>query len=317
VFDVTTIGEGNIRLSVPIGKRINSADSFNLGISGAEGNVVGCLARLGYKTGWMSSLPNTPLGERVGDEYKRHGVNVEKIIWSKEHRLATLFVEYAKPPRSTKVIYDRKNTCFTNIQKEDIDWDYILNTKIIHLTGITTALSDNTREIVKETIYKAHENDIPISFDINYRNALWSKEEARETIMPLVQNIEMLLCSKRDAEAIFNCKGTDDETIRSLQKKTKAKKVVMSRGEKGVLGLMDDIVYEEPARDVAIVDRIGAGDGLVGGVLHGWLENDFAKGLKFGSLTAALALSQYGEVVNTNVDELNRLLINTDTSIVR
>jgi len=82
----------------------------------------------------------------------------------------------------------------------------------------------------------------------------------------------------------------------------------MSRGDEGVLGLEEGILYSEPARDVVIIDRIGAGDGLAAGVLHGWLEDDFEKGLKYGMVTAALALSQYGEIVNTNLKELNQLL---------
>ena len=57
-----------------------------------------------------------------------------------------------------------------------------------------------------------------------------------------------------------------------------------------------------------ILDRIGAGDAMVGGVLHGWLQGDFAKGLRYGALTAALALSQYGDQVITTSEELEALL---------
>lgn len=316
-FDVTTIGEGNLRLSVPAGKRLNIANSFDIGVSGAEANVVGCLSRLGRKTGWVSCLPDNPLGKKVRNEYRSHGINIDKIIWSNQFRLATLYVEYATPPRSTKVIFDRKNTCFTNIRKEDVDWSYLLDSKIIHLTGITAALSKNTKEVVQELIKRAHEAKVPISFDVNYRSTLWEKEEAYETLLPMIQNVELLFCSKRDAKFVFDCEGNDHEIIHHLQKISKAHKVVMSRGAESVLGLEDSVIYEEPAREVVIVDRIGAGDGLAGGVLHGWLEGDFVKGLKYGVLTAALALSQYGEVVNTNVQEVNALLESRGADIVR
>jgi 2-dehydro-3-deoxygluconokinase len=316
-FDVTTIGEGSLRLSVPAGKRLNIASSFEIGVSGAEANVVGCLSRLGRKTGWISCLPETPVGKRVRNEYRSHGINVDKIIWSDQDRLATLYVEYSTPPRATKVIFDRKNTCFTNIRLEDVDWSYLLDSKIIHLTGITVALSENTKKVVQETIIRAHEAKVPISFDVNYRSTLWSKEEAYETMLPMIQNVEVLFCSKRDAENVFGCEGTDHEIILQLQKISSANKVVMSRGAAGVIGLEDDMIYEEPAREVVIIDRIGAGDGLAGGVLHGWLEGDFVKGLKYGVLTAALALSQYGEVVNTNAKEVNSLLESRGEDIVR
>ncbi|API92252.1 2-keto-3-deoxygluconate kinase [Virgibacillus pantothenticus] len=316
-FDVTTIGEGSLRLSVPAGKRLNIATSFDIGVSGAEANVVGCLSRLGRKTGWVSCLPDNPLGKKVRNEYRSHGINIDKIIWSNQFRLATLYVEYATPPRSTKVIFDRKNTCFTNIRKEDVDWSYLLDSKIIHLTGITAALSKNTKEVVQELIKRAHEAKVPISFDVNYRSTLWEKEEAYETLLPMIQNVELLFCSKRDAKFVFGCEGDDYEMIGHLKEISKAHKVVMSRGAESVLGLEDGVIYEEPARKVVIVDRIGAGDGLAGGILHGWLEGDFVKGLKYGVLTAALALSQYGEVVNTNEQEVNALLESEGADIVR
>lgn len=316
-FDVTTIGEGSLRLSVPAGKRLNIATSFDIGVSGAEANVVGCLSRLGRKTGWVSCLPDNPLGKKVRNEYRSHGINIDKIIWSNQFRLATLYVEYATPPRSTKVIFDRKNTCFTNIRKEDVDWSYLLDSKIIHLTGITAALSKNTKEVVQELIKRAHEAKVPISFDVNYRSTLWEKEEAYETLLPMIQNVELLFCSKRDAKFVFGCEGDDYEMIGHLKEISKAHKVVMSRGAESVLGLEDGVIYEEPARKVVTVDRIGAGDGLAGGILHGWLEGDFVKGLKYGVLTAALALSQYGEVVNTNEQEVNALLESEGADIVR
>lgn len=316
-LDVTTIGEGSLRLSVPEGKRLNLANTFDIGISGAEGNVVGCLSRLGWNVGWVSSLPETPVGKRVRNEYRSHGINIDKIIWSNKHRVATLFVEYATPPRSTKVIFDRKDTCFTNIQKEDVDWNYLLNAKIIHLTGITAALSENTKEIVQETIERAREVGVPISFDVNYRNTLWEKEEAYDTLLPMIQNVELLFCSKRDAKLIFGCEGEDEQIIRQLQEISHANKIVMSNGAEGVHGLANGVVYRQPAREVTIIDRIGAGDGLAAGVLHGWLKEDFVTGLEYGVLTAALALSQTGEVVNTNEKELNDLLGSDPTDIIR
>ncbi|MBM7599104.1 2-dehydro-3-deoxygluconokinase [Virgibacillus halotolerans] len=308
-FDVTTIGEGSIRLSVGEGRRLNTASEFQVGISGAEANVVGGLSRLGWKTSWISSLPETPVGKRIRNEYRSHGINVEGIYWSQGSRVATLFVEYAKQPRSTKVIFDRENTCFTKITSEQVNWEYLLDSKIIHLTGITVPLSENTLQIAREAIEKAHRNDVKVSFDVNYRNNLWSsKEKACNTLLPMIQNVEILFCNKRDAQTVFNCSGTDEEIIKELQILSNANKVVMSRGSEGAMGLENGKIYSEQARDVVIIDRIGAGDGLAAGVLHGWLQGDFAKGLKYGMVTSALALSQYGEIVNTNVEELNQLL---------
>lgn len=71
-----------------------------------------------------------------------------------------------------------------------------------------------------------------------------------------------------------------------------------------------------PARDVIILDRIGAGDAMVAGVLHGYLQDDLVKGLEYGALTAALSLSQYGDQPITNRVELEQLLRHSDMDIV-
>src|SRR5699024_5421340 len=237
--------------------------------------VVGGLSRLGWKTGWVSSLPETPIGKRIRNEYRSHGINVEAIHWTQGHRVATLFVEYARQPRSTKVIFDRENTCFTNISPQEVDWEYLLDTEIIHLTGITVPLSENTLQVTKEAIDRARDENVKISFDVNYRSNLWnSTEEAYEILFPLIQDVEILFCSKRDAQTVFHCNGTDEEIIKQIKELSKADKVVMSRGTEGVIGLENDLIYTESARDVAIIDRIGAGDGLAAGVLHGWLQGD-------------------------------------------
>ena len=316
-FDLTTIGEGSIRLSVPAGYRLNSAKSFDIGIAGAEANVAGGLARLGWNSGWISSLPKTPVGERIRNEYYDNGINVEKIHWSDTGRVATSYVEYAVPPRSSKVIYDRKNSCFANMEVADVDWDYFLNTRLIHLTGISIPLSKNTRMMIETAAKKAKEKEIPISFDVNYRSNLWTAEEAFKDIAPIVQGIELLFCSKADAIKVFHCSGSDEEIIYQLKEKTLAKNIVVSLSSEGVIALHGNELHRIPVTHVTIVDRIGAGDGLATGVIHGWLQGDFVKGLQYGSVTAALALSQYGEIINTNKNELEMLLQNRGKDIIR
>jgi 2-dehydro-3-deoxygluconokinase len=83
-----------------------------------------------------------------------------------------------------------------------------------------------------------------------------------------------------------------------------AKHVVVSFSEQGAM-LWDGSGWRhEPARPTHILDRLGAGDALAAGVLHGWLEGDLAAGLRYGVTLAALALSQYGDMVLTNRSEL-------------
>ncbi len=316
-FDVTTIGEGNLRLSAPVGEMLAQAKSLNLAIAGAEGNVAGALSQLGWKSAWLSKLPKTALGKRVLNEYHLAGIDTSSIVYTEDQRLATLFVDYALPPRSTNVIFDRKNSAFSTMTIEDVDWNYLLDTNLIHLTGITAALSDSLREVLTLSVQKAKQAGVKISIDINYREKLWTAQEANQFFMPLVQDADLLFCSQADAEKVFGCSGTHKDKLLGLSKLSNSKNIVMSQGQEGVLAWRENTVLSNEAATVEILDRIGAGDALAAGVIHGYLQDDFVKGLRYGCLMAALAMSQFGEMVMVDKDELERLLTSDLRDIVR
>lgn len=316
-FDVTTIGEGQLRYSVPAGQRLEQVTQFDVHAVCTCANVTGLLSRLGWRCGWVSSLPTTPLGQRVANEFKLAGLDLSAVIWTDKYRLATYYVEYAVPPRSTQVYYDRANTCFSNLTVEQLDWDYLLDTRLLHLSGLTVPLSPSVREITQEAIRRAKEKGVPVSFDMNYRRRLWMPEAAREAVLPMIKDVSILFCGRSDARQVFGISGTSDEIVRGLSKLTNAPHIVTSLSEEGLIGWESGIFIHQKAREVVILDRIGAGDAMVGGVLHGWLQGDFVKGLRYGALTAALALSQYGDQVITTRQELDSLLNTDSTDIFR
>ena len=316
-FDVTTIGEGNLRFSVPAGEQLELAHSMNLAVAGSEGNVAGALAHLGWNTGWVSRMPPSILSKRVLNDYRLAGVDTSAVVSAPGERLATLFVDYAAPPRPTQVIFDRKDSAFTRMTLEEVNWDYLLDTRMIHLTGITVALSENLREILTGLVRRAKTLGIALSFDINYRERLWTLEDARRTLLPFIEKSDLLLCSHDDACNVLECQGTPKDALLQLVKKAGAEHVVMSVGDKGVLAWDGERILEVPAKPVTIIDRIGAGDALAAGVLHGVLQGGFAGGLEHGCTMAALAMSQFGEMVLTTNEDLKALNTQALKDIVR
>lgn len=307
-FDVTTIGEGQLRYCVPAGTRLEQVTRFDVFVSGTEANVTSLLSRLGWKCGWVSSLPDNPLGHRIRNEYRIAGLDLSAVIWVETGRIATYYVEYATPPRTTSVLYDRKNSSFTKLTIKDIDWDYLLDTRLVHLSGLTVPLSPSLRQIVVEAAYRAKRAGIPVSFDMNYRSLLWTPQEAAEAVKPIFKMVDLLFCSRSDAQRMFGFHGSTEEIVLQLSQLTDAKYIITSLSNEGILGWDRQKFYHQPAREVGIIDRIGAGDAMVGGVLHGWLQGDFVTGLRYGALTAALALSQWGDQVSTSAKELDILL---------
>jgi 2-dehydro-3-deoxygluconokinase len=316
-FDVTTIGEGQLRYCVPAGQRLEQVSQFQVYVAGTEANVTGLLARLGWRCGWVSSLPNNPLGRRVSNELRLAGLDLSAVTWPDGGRLATYYVEYATPPRSTQVYFDRANTCFTNLTPDQIEWDYLLDTRLLHLSGLTVPLSPSINAIVSEAVRRAKTAGVQISFDMNYRQRVWSAEEAAATVKPIIRQVDLLFCGRSDARRVFGCDGSPEEIVLQLAELTDADYIITSLAEEGLIGWDRQQFYRQPARAVEIIDRIGAGDAMVGGVLHGWLQGDFAKGLRYGALTAALALGQWGDQVVTTAAELELLLESDSGDIFR
>jgi 2-dehydro-3-deoxygluconokinase len=317
LFDVTTTGEAMIRLSVPPGTRLETADSLDMRPGGAEANLAVALSRMGRRSAWMGALPNSPLGRFMANHLRVAGVDLECIYWSKTDRLGTYYVEFSAPPRATQVIYDRADSCAARMTVEQVNWDLLLNTRLLHLTGITPPLSTSSSAIVKEGFARARAANIPISFDVNYRAKLWSEEDAAKFIIPLVQGIDLFFCGRNDAKRVMGVSGEAESVVRRMAEMTQAKLVVMSLADQGVVAFDGKEVYHEAAKPVQIIDRPGAGDALAAGIIHGWLDGNLQLGLKMGVVMAALALSQHGDMLVTTPEEVAALIQSSDTLLVR
>ena len=316
-FDVTTTGEAMARLSVPPGVRLEIADKLDMRPGGAEANLAVALARMGRNAAWMGALPNSPLGRFMANHMRVAGVDLDGVYWSNTDRLGTYYVEFAAPPRATQVIYDRADSCAARMTPDQVNWDLLLDTRLLHLTGITPPLSAGTSAIVKEGFARARAANIPISFDVNYRQKLWSEQAAAEFIIPLVKGIDLFFCGRSDAKRVMGVSGEPEMVVRRMAEITEAKLVVMSLADQGVIAFDGGQIYHEPAKPVQIIDRPGAGDALAAGIIHGWLDGNLQLGLKMGVVMAALALSQHGDMLITTPEEVASLVQSSDTLLVR
>lgn len=303
-FDVTSLGEMLVRLSVPSGERIETASRFNVHPAGAEANVLTLLARLERKTCWVGALPDNPPGRLALNALRTAGVDTSGVLRKENGRMGTYYVEFAETPRGIQVTYDRANSCATQLQMDEIDWDLLLDTRLLHLTGITPALSDSCFEIVREAIRRAKERHVPVSFDINYRQKLWSEADAAQVLLPLIQEVELLFSSQLDARRLFHCTGSMQEIAERFRELSKARHVVVTFGEQGAVLWNGNEWQQETGLSTRILDRLGAGDALASGVIHGWLGQDLSAGLRYGVTLAALALTQVGDMLVTNKSEL-------------
>lgn len=302
-FDVSALGEILLRLSARPGTRLQSAAQLDIYVGGAEANVLAALARLGRACAVAGALPATALGRLAADGLRAAGVDLAHIVWEADGRMGLYFMEYGGGARATEVLYDRQHSCFAQLRVESVDWGFMAQSRIFHTTGITAALGPHALALVEHALGLAREAAIPFSFDVNYRRRLWPVSEAALVLPRLMQGAEILFCAERDAAVLWSLSGEPAETCLALHEMCGARTVLLTVGGEGAYLWRHGQMQHEAARSTEVVDRIGAGDALAAGVLHGWLAGDMAMGLRCGVALAALAAGQYGDMVVTTPDE--------------
>ncbi|MEZ4862953.1 MAG: sugar kinase [Caldilineaceae bacterium] len=307
-FDVTAIGEVMLRYSVPVGERLERAQQLALHPGGAEANLLGALSCLGRNCAWVSGLPDNPLGRIITNHLRLANVATDGVVWFEEGRVGTYYLEFATPPRATQVYYDRADSCAARLRAEQIDWEFLLDTRLLHLTGITPALSLSCLALTEEALQRAKAAGVAVSFDVNYRGKLWSPEQAAQVLKPMLADVDLLFCGQGDARLLFGCEGSAQDVLMRMAELSQAKTVVVSVGDEGVLAWDGASVQQMPGRPVTIIDRLGAGDAMAAGIIHGWLDGNLLRGLEYGQMLAALCLSIHGDMVISNRAEIEELL---------
>ncbi len=301
-YDVVTFGEAMIRLSPPGQARLEQTSLLETTVGGAELSVAAGMARLGLKSTWVSRLPDNPLGRMMANKGAEFGVDVDNVVWANEDRAGLYFVEYSAAPRPTKVYYDRKDSAFAHIQPGMVDWHSLLKeTRLLHVGGITPALSASAASMQMEALKAAKDVGCLVSYDLNFRAALWTLEEARKGQLPMMEYVDILVTSlpnepnikelisgisadnpEKVAEKLTNKYGFDSVliTMRSMVSNLVArwKSVAYSKG----------MLYQGTEYDIEVVDRLGGGDACVAGFLTGYLEGDFANGVELGNAFSSL-----------------------------
>ncbi len=316
-IDVSALGEVLLRLSARPGVRLQSAAQLELYVGGAEANVLSALARLEHRCTFAGALPATALGRLAGDALRAAGIDLSPVVWDTGGRMGLYFLEYGVGARPTEVLYDRQHSSFAQLEVAGLNWDFLARSRLFHTTGITAALGPQPLALVEHALGAARALGIPFSFDVNYRGRLWPPQEAARVLPRLMAGAEILFCAARDAALLWGLSGDAAALCRALQQMCGARHLLLTVGEEGAYLWSNGRLTHEAARSREVVDRIGAGDALAAGVLHGWLAGDLQMGLRSGVTLAALAAGQYGDVVVTTPQELAGLAEHAAGHVVR
>jgi 2-dehydro-3-deoxygluconokinase len=289
---IVTFGETMALFMPEEHKAIERASKLEQGFGGAESNVAIGLARLGASVGWFGALGNDPFGKLILKTLRGEGVDVSRANLSGEAPTGMMFREHVAGRLA--VHYFRKHSAASRMRPEDLDEDYIRGAKLLHITGITTALSDSCRSTVRRAIDVAKEAGVQISFDPNLRLKLWSIEEARETLLPLIQEADYFLPGWDELKLLYQ---TDDyKEVKAKLAELKAISVVKGMGDSTIVlnkGEETSIPFY-PAEQV--VDTVGAGDGFCAGFLAGLMKGmSPVEAVRLASINGSLVVQMRGD----------------------
>jgi 2-dehydro-3-deoxygluconokinase len=305
-YDVITLGETMLRLTPPGFKRIEQTIMFELEVGGTEANVAIGLVRLGLKALWISRLTANPVGRIIERTLAGYGVDTSHVIWTDEDRVGLYFYERGKSPRDSQVVYDRRQSAISRMQPAELPLELFRpdSARLLHLTGITPALSPNLADTARRALDLAKKAGWLVSFDLNFRSLLWTPATARIGCTPFMAAADILLAPFNDVRLLFDLDPavTPRQALDLLKTHHPQATIVMTLGAQGAIASEPDgQVIEQPAFPAEEVGRLGGGDAFAAGFLYGALtttgaEDRLARALRWGAAAAAIKYTIPGDI---------------------
>lgn len=294
MLDLVTLGETMVAFIPEEKEYIRYAKTFEKKTAGAESNVAIGIAKLGHKAGWISKVGKDELGEFVIREVRGEGVDTSYVGRSIDAPTGVMFKQVLAG-NETSVNYYRKNSAASTLSPEDIDIDYLTSAKILHISGVTPALSESCKETINYVVDKAKEKGVIVSFDPNIRLKLWSKEAAKETLKPLLAKSDIVLTGLDEGEILLGI--NDGQALIEELLSLGIRQVAVKLGADGALVGDETGIYKIEATKVTVVDNIGAGDAFSAGFLSGVIEGKSIQECgAMGCLMGAFAVSSFGDI---------------------
>lgn len=238
---------------------LEHARGFTLGVAGAESNVAIGVARLGGSATWAGRLGPDAAGGLIEARLKAAAVRVIKVTDSAH---TGLMIRYQRSAQFIQADYHRAGSAGSRLGPADLPIDEIRGAGVVHVTGITPALSDSCRAAVFHAVEEACAAGVRVSVDVNYRSKLWSPAAAAPVLRDLVSRADVVFAGPDEAAIVVDAKDPVDG-LAGLG----PAEVIIKDGARGCTAVIDGIRHEVPALSVTAVDPVGAGDAFVAGYL--------------------------------------------------
>ncbi len=240
--------------------------SYTRHVAGAESNVALDLRRLmpDSEAIWVSRLGQDPDGDMILEQL-RDRITVHAPQFQGEFTGIQLLNHLG----GGEVIrrYRRAGSAASRLSDPEV-LPHLDGSDLVHVTGITPALSDTCRRTVLEVMRAAVERGIPVSMDVNYRDALWTPAEARKVCDEMRQLATLFKVGHDEAETIWGLNlSAEDYALHFFSGNTRL--MVTTTGDSGAVAYDGEQITAHPGFTVDVVDPVGAGDAFVAGFLAG------------------------------------------------
>jgi 2-dehydro-3-deoxygluconokinase len=261
------------------------ARGFSFGIGGAESNVAIAAARLGAPVTWLGRVGPDATGDLIERRLRNEGIRTLAI---RDEAFTGLMVRYQRAGGQVHVDYHRAGSAGSRLSPADLPGAEIEAASILHVTGITPALSDSARSAVFQAVETARAAGVTVSIDVNYRGKLWSRFDAAPVLRDLVSRADVVFAGPEEA-ALFIGSAPALEALAALG----PTEVIVKDGPRGCTALIDGSRFAVPALPVQVVDPVGAGDAFVAG----YLADRLAGAKPEQRLTTAIAAGAFAVTV--------------------
>ncbi|MGC0329804.1 2-dehydro-3-deoxygluconokinase [Streptomyces sp. SAI-170] len=313
--DVVALGESMVTFLPTRPGRLADVPSFERGIGGAESNVACALAAAGHAVRWVSRVGVDGFGDHLVQAVGAYGVDVSAVGRDPERPTGVYF--RTAGDRSTdahEVAYYRAGSAASAMSVANVDLSVALSGRVLHLSGITAALSGECLELLRELTAPRDGRPL-VSFDVNFREGLWGGSAGPGVLLDLARRADVVFVGADEAREAW---GLSDERA-LLEALVGPELVVVKQGAAGAAayerggrrclpsagsrGLVAQFpaplegMHFSSAPEVEVVAAVGAGDAFAAGFLSATLRGlPVRDRLRHGHLWAAAVLTVPGDL---------------------
>jgi 2-dehydro-3-deoxygluconokinase len=239
-----------------------NGEPMRFGIGGSESNVAIGVRRLGVPATWIGRVGEDPAGELILRELRAEQV---EAIATVDPAPTGLMIRWRPTTLHGRVEYHRRGSAGSQLRAADLPGALVASAAVFHATGITLALGDGPAGAIAHGMALAREAGVPVSFDINFRRALWSEAEAAPALTAAIGQADVVFAGAEEAAIVT---GTAEPLAAAQALEVLGpRQVVIKLGAAGCLARIDGATHELPAPPVTVLDTVGAGDAFVAGYL--------------------------------------------------